>query len=135
VKEIILIRFDGVTYILQQAVKRALPNCPSLAAKQISPHVIRHTTAMHLQSGVDITVIALWLGHESLETTHIYIEADLRMKQKALEKGSNLRAKPFATSHHPTICWLFSRRSDYADYAEQRGVRPLLLRHALLYSA
>ena len=48
---------------------------------------LRHTTAMHLlQSGVDITVIALWLGHESLETTHIYIEADLQMKQQALEK-------------------------------------------------
>jgi site-specific recombinase XerD len=78
---------DGVAYILQQAVKQALPNCPTLAAKHISPHVIRHTTAMHLlQSGVDITVIALWLGHESLETTHIYIEADLQMKQKALEK-------------------------------------------------
>ena len=78
---------DGVTYILQQAVKRALPNCPSLATDRISPHILRHTTAMHLlQSGVDITVIALWLGHESLETTHIYIEADLQMKQKALEK-------------------------------------------------
>lgn len=78
---------DGVAYILQQAVERSLPNCPSLATKQISPHVVRHTTAMHmLQSGVDITVIALWLGHESLETTHIYIEADLQMKQKALGK-------------------------------------------------
>ena len=55
--------------------------------KKISPHTLRHTTAMHLlQSGVDITVIALWLGHESPATTHLYVEADLTMKEKALQK-------------------------------------------------
>jgi integrase/recombinase XerD len=59
---------DGV-YILQLAVQRAAATCPSLASKRISPHTLRHSTAMHLlQSGVDITVIALWLGHESIET-------------------------------------------------------------------
>jgi integrase/recombinase XerD len=58
-----------------------------LATERTSPHILRYSTAMHLlQSGVDITVIALWLGHESLETTHIYIEADLQMKQQTLEK-------------------------------------------------
>jgi len=78
---------DGATYILQQAVRRALPTCPSLKAKRISPHVIRHTTAMHLlQSGVEIAVIALWLGHESLDTTHMYIQADLKTKEQALGK-------------------------------------------------
>jgi site-specific recombinase XerD len=78
---------DGATYILDQAVQRAVPSCPSLKAKRVSPHVIRHTTAMHLlQSGVDITVIALWLGHESLQTTHGYVEADLQMKEQALGK-------------------------------------------------
>jgi len=52
-----------------------------------SPHTLRHTTAMHLlQSGVDITVIALWLGHESPVTTHMYIEADIAMKKRALDK-------------------------------------------------
>ena len=91
---------DGATYILRQAVQRAIPSCPSLKAKQVSPHVIRHSTAMHLlQSGVDMTVIALWLGHESLETTHGYVQADLRMKEQALEKlapigGSLARFKP-----------------------------------------
>ena len=76
---------DGATYILQQAVRRALPGCPTLKAKKVSPHVIRHTTAMHLlQSGVEIAVIALWLGHESLDTTHMYIQADLKTKEKAL---------------------------------------------------
>ena len=60
-------------------------DCPSLKNKVVSPHVLRHTTAMHLlQSGVDISVIALWLGHESITTTHLYMTADLAMKEKAL---------------------------------------------------
>lgn len=76
---------DGVNYILQDAVREAAKTCPSLATKRVSPHVLRHTTAMHLlQSGVDITVIALWLGHESPETTQIYVEADLKTKEQAL---------------------------------------------------
>lgn len=78
---------SGVEYRLELAVQRAIPRCPSLKARSISPHTIRHTTAMHLlQSGVDITVIALWLGHESPATTHGYIELDLAMKRKTLEK-------------------------------------------------
>jgi integrase/recombinase XerD len=78
---------DGADYLLKQAVLRAIPTCPSLTTKHISPHVIRHTTAMHLlQAGVDIATIALWLGHESIETTHVYLTTDLAMKAKALEK-------------------------------------------------
>jgi integrase/recombinase XerD len=78
---------DGVNYILQEAIQRAAANCPSLSEKRISPHTIRHTCALHLlQSGVDITVIALWLGHESIQTTHGYIEADLALKEQALQK-------------------------------------------------
>jgi len=77
----------GVMYLLAEAVQRARPSCPSLTTKRVSPHVIRHTTAMHLlQAGVDPATIALWLGHESLETTHIYVEADLAMKEQALGK-------------------------------------------------
>jgi site-specific recombinase XerD len=78
---------DGVDYLLKQAVLRAIPLCPSLAHHHIALHVIRHTTAMHLlQAGVDIAAIALWLGHESIETTHVSLAADLAMKEKALEK-------------------------------------------------
>ena len=78
---------DAVEHLLQQAVVRALPVCPSLAQKRVSPHTIRHTTALHLlQAGVSLAVIALWLGHESIETTHMYIEADLAMKEQALQK-------------------------------------------------
>lgn len=78
---------DGLAHLLQKTVTAATPRCPSLQAKRVTPHVIRHTTAMHLlQSGVDLAVIALWLGHESIETTHGYVEADLLMKQRALAK-------------------------------------------------
>ena len=78
---------DGVNYLLQECVGRAVAKCPSLAGKRISPHVFRHSAAMHLlQAGVDITVIALWLGHESIQTTHGYLEADLATKEQVLEK-------------------------------------------------
>lgn len=76
---------SGIAKRLDQAIAQASGNCPSLKTKSISPHVLRHTTAMHLlQSGVDISVIALWLGHESITTTHRYMTADLNMKEKAL---------------------------------------------------
>ena len=78
---------DGVDYLLKQAARKAEMNCPSLATKKITPHIVRHSTAMHLlQAGVDIATIALWLGHESIETTHVYLEADLVLKEKALGK-------------------------------------------------
>jgi len=78
---------SGVEYRLRLAVKKASEHFPALEKRRISPHTIRHTTAMHLlQAGVDITVIALWLGHESPTTTHQYIEADLAMKEAALKK-------------------------------------------------
>lgn len=76
---------SGVEQRLRVAVAVAEKRCPSLRGLSVSPHTLRHTTAMHLlQSGVDLTVIALWLGHESPETTHHYIEADLTMKERAL---------------------------------------------------
>jgi site-specific recombinase XerD len=72
---------------LSRAVQVAAESCPDLATRHITPHVIRHTTAMHLlQAGVDISVIALWLGHESPATTHQYVEADLAMKERALAR-------------------------------------------------
>lgn len=77
----------GVGYRLGIAKRTAEARCPSLKGKHVSPHSIRHTTAMHLlQSGIDISVIALWLGHESPVTTHHYLQADLAMKKRVLEK-------------------------------------------------
>ncbi len=76
---------SNVTQRMALAVQAAIKTMPSLEGRAISPHTIRHTTAMHLlQSGVEISVIALWLGHESPTTTHQYVEADLAMKEKAL---------------------------------------------------
>jgi integrase/recombinase XerD len=82
---------SGIEDRLTVAVRIASVSCPSLRGKTISPHTIRHTTAMHLlQSGVDITVIALWLGHESPETTHQYVEADVKMKEEVLRNATGV---------------------------------------------
>jgi integrase/recombinase XerD len=78
---------SGIEHRLDMAIRKVSGLCPSLKEKNVTVHSVRHTTAMHmLQSGVDITTIALWLGHESIATTHLYIEADMQMKQRALEK-------------------------------------------------
>lgn len=79
---------DGVEYLLAKHVKTAKKSCPTLKDKKISPHTLRHSTAMELlHHGVDQTVIALWLGHEKVETTQIYIHADMKLKEKALSKA------------------------------------------------
>jgi site-specific recombinase XerD len=81
-----LTRF-AVHLLLRKAVQAASTHCPSLNGKRVSPHVIRHGTAMALlQAGVDLAVIAVWLGHESIETTNVYVHANLAMKEKALAK-------------------------------------------------
>lgn len=86
---------SGVEDRLTIAVGKAAESCPSLRSKPVSPHTIRHTTAMHLlQAGVDLTVIALWLGHESPETTHQYVEADLKMKEEVLTKTKEISPTP-----------------------------------------
>jgi integrase/recombinase XerD len=70
---------------LAKLLKTATEKCPSLKGKNVTPHTFRHTTAMHLlQSGIALTVIALWLGHEDLSTTHIYMTSDIEMKERAL---------------------------------------------------
>ena len=76
---------SGVAQRLRLAVARAAAKQPSLRSIRVSPHTIRHTTAMHLlQSGVDLSVIAMWLGHENIQTTHQYLDADLESKRQAL---------------------------------------------------
>ena len=78
---------SGMENRLRVALKAAGLVCPSLKGKNVSPHTFRHTTAMHLlKAGVDLATIALWMGHESPATTHTYIEADLDMKEAALDR-------------------------------------------------
>jgi site-specific recombinase XerD len=85
----------GVHYLLNKHVRTAAVNCPSLNNKRVSPHVLRHTTAMDLlQEGVEQSTIAMWLGHESIETTQIYLDADLAMKQAVLDKTTPPEGKP-----------------------------------------
>ena len=78
---------DALEDIVHRHVLTASKSCPSLVGKRVSPHVLRHSTAMELlHHGIDQTVIALWLGHENVETTQVYVHADLRLKEKALAR-------------------------------------------------
>ena len=83
----------GVQYLLGKCSEQAARACPSLKGKRVTVHLLRHTMALELlQAGVDRAVIALWLGHESVETTQMYLEATLAMKEQALMKTSPLNA-------------------------------------------
>jgi integrase/recombinase XerD len=77
----------GIHTLVERYARQAAVMTPSLKTKRVSPHTIRHATAMALlRSGVDINTIRVWLGHVSLQTTHIYAESDLKMKAKALAR-------------------------------------------------
>ena len=81
--------------ILTRDVTTAAATCPLLMAKRTTPHTLRHTNAMLLRAkGVDIATIALWLGHESTQTTHIYEHADPALKERAIARTAPLGAKP-----------------------------------------
>ena len=85
---------DAIEYLVTKHAATARQHCPSLERKRITPHVLRHTTAMVLlQHGVDRTVIALWLGHESIGTVDVYLHANLEMKEKALAKTASTNLK------------------------------------------
>jgi len=84
-----------VAWLLTKHVTTAQQHCPSLQGKRVSPHVLRHSAAMALlHSGVDCAVIALWLGHESMDTTQRYLHASLELKQRALEKTTPVNGPP-----------------------------------------
>ena len=88
-----LLSHDSVQYLVTKYAATAAKSCPTLRKKRVTPHVLRHTTAMELlQAGVDRSVIALWLGHESVETTQIYLDANLALKEEALKKTSPVNA-------------------------------------------
>jgi site-specific recombinase XerD len=82
-----LTRF-GVRYIVRKYVTQAQQACPSLTGKRVSPHTLRHTTAMHLlRSGNEVNMVSYWLGHADINTTHVYVEIDMEMKRQMLQKA------------------------------------------------
>ena len=84
----------GIRTIVRKYAAKAGQACASIKAKKVSPHTVRHTTAMHLlQSGNDLNVIKDWMGHADLNTTHGYVEVDMKMKRKALETCQPPKAK------------------------------------------
>jgi len=85
---------DAVQWLVAKHAKAAALTQTSLTAKMVSPHVLRHTCAMNLlEAGVDSAVIALWLGHESSQTTQIYVHASMALKEKALARTAPLNTK------------------------------------------
>ncbi|MCL6444658.1 MAG: site-specific integrase [Alicyclobacillus sp.] len=86
---------DTVQWLLNKYTDLAARHCPTLASKHVTPHILRHTCAMNLLvSGVDLTVIALWLGHESIQTTQIYVHADMTLKEQAIARAAPPNTQP-----------------------------------------
>ena len=107
---------DAIERRLARHLAIAAESCPSLRTKHVTMHTLRHTAAMRLLlAGNDITVIALWLGHEQISTTNIYLHADMTHKQQAIDRTKPLDAKPGPLSTPRRAPRASSRTSEYAD--------------------
>jgi len=100
----------GVRHIIGKYATTAKGQCSSIAAKTVTPHTIRHTTAMHLlRSGNDVNMVSYWLGHADINTTHIYVEIDMEMKRQMLQKAGPPDVKKSLLWQKPNILqWLTS---------------------------
>jgi len=98
----------GVRHIINKYAAKAKSKCPSLAAKAVNPHTLRHTTAMHLlRAGNDINMVSYWLGHADINTTHIYLEIDMEMKRRMLQKTEPPTVKkPLPWQKPDVLQWL-----------------------------
>ena len=98
----------GIRYITNKYGAAVQDQCPSIKTKTVNPHTIRHTTAMHLlRSGNDVNMVSYWLGHADINTTHIYLEIDMEMKRRMLEKAGAPAIKKKELWHKPDILqWL-----------------------------
>lgn len=98
---------DAVQFALKKAVTKASIKCPSIKRKKVSVHTLRHTAAMQmLERGVDIYIIALWLGHESVETTQVYLSESMRLKRKALQRFRIIAEPPKLTRSRSELSFL-----------------------------
>ncbi|MGC9520154.1 MAG: tyrosine-type recombinase/integrase [Desulfuromonadaceae bacterium] len=98
----------GIRHILRKYATFARKQCPSMMTKAVNPHTLRHTTAMHLlRAGNDINMVSYWLGHADINTTHIYVEIDMDMKRKMLEKANApLVSKDLPWQRPDVLKWL-----------------------------
>jgi len=98
----------GVRHIIGKYADAAKGQCPPIAAKAVSPHTIRHTSAMHLlRAGNDVNMVSYWLGHADINTTHIYVEIDMEMKQRMIQKAGAPDVKKPLPWHKPNVLnWL-----------------------------
>lgn len=112
----------GIAFILRRAALRANLQIPSQHLRRVTPHTIRHTTAMDLlRAGVDLTVIAAWLGHADLTTTNGYVQIDMRMKQAAIAATSTgfLPDRPVAKYPRPSVVAWLDALGKHPDYVER----------------
>jgi hypothetical protein len=118
----------GIRHITRKYGLKAQMKHPSIKGKTVNPHTLRHTTAMHLlRSGNDIYMVSYWLGHASINTTHIYVEIDMDMKRKMLEKAEAPRTKKKVPWQKPDILqWLdkLTRESELCavNYCQTHGM-------------
>ena len=98
----------GLRYIVGKCAAKAKSQCPALGAKAVNPHTLRHTTAMHLlRAGNDINMVSYWLGHADINTTHTYLEIDMEMKRRMLEKAEAPPVKkPLPWQKPDVLQWL-----------------------------
>jgi len=110
----------GIRHVIGRYAAQALRSCPSMAGKTITPHTIRHTTAMHLlRSGNDVNMVSYWLGHADINTTHIYVEIDMKMKREMIERAGAPAVTEVRPWKKPDVLEWLSRLAGTQNYVKQ----------------
>ncbi len=113
----------GIRYVIGRYAAQAVRTCPSLSAKTITPHTIRHTTAMHLlRAGNDVNMVSYWLGHADINTTHIYVEIDMEMKRKMIERAAAPSVSQVRPWRKPDVLEWLNRLDGTSELCEVKRV-------------